>query len=737
MGEQFKTIATLARALRAIVVVLLGLLLSAPSGAQTVRDGRADLSGHDFARGPVVALDGEWRFVPGADSSTVDDLGGSIRPIRVPGLWGSHGVRFQPSIGRGTYLLQLRVPAGAGRLGLALPWINGAFELRANGVRIGGQGRVGDARTEIARSRPTVYALPESPTGRYEVRLAVSNHVHAEGGLRGSITLGRYESLSREAERQDIFGWVILGAALAITAHYLVTFAVSRDVGYGLFAGLAASLGLYLFVDRGLHYRVLPWMTEGPSLRVAYLLLAGIVPLTFGFLHRLFPNEVNTRTVRAVCLVAGCFVAVVVGTEPLLFTRLRDALIVFVVGSYGVAGWLTLRAWRHRRDGATLVVLTFLVALLAAFHEALLFFGAHQGPSMIGLALVVFSLGNAAALGDAVQRTQRAVLSLGEDLARLNATLEERIADRTHALAQSERRFRDVSEAVGEFIWETDARGVFVYLSGRVRDVLRYGPEDLLGRSLFSLMTEDVRAQSAGLMDANESPDGFRGAEIEALDRRGGVVVLQVSGIPIYEETGALAGWRGAALDVTERKRAEARLHELAQTDPLTGLANRRSFLDMVNEVIARCRREDRPAAMLLLDIDHFKRVNDTYGHEAGDAVIEAVAASLKRLLRDEDVVARYGGEEFALFLPNTAKATAYRIGERVRRSLAEETIEFGAEPLTITASIGLSAAEADDLDARRLLREADQALYAAKRGGRNQTVTYEIAVAVAGSDAA
>lgn len=734
MGQRHRSRKKATRAVSALLVLWLVLVFAASVGGQTVRDGVADLSRHDFSNGATAVLDGRWRFVKGGRESASPG-----QAILVPGLWGDARAlaQDQAPIGRGTYRLALRVPRDAGRMALAVPWINGAYELRVNGVRIGGQGRVGDAQTEVARSRAAVYPLPDSDSGEYDIALEVSNHVHAEGGLRGSVVLGRVGTLTSKAERSDILGWIILGAALVITAHYLMTFAVSRDVGYGLFAGLAASLGMYLFVDRGLHYRVFPWATEGPSLRIAYLLLSGLAPLTYGFLHRLFPLEVTKPIVRGVLVVFGCFVAIVLGTEPLLFTRLRDPLIASLVGSYFFAQWLILRAWRHRRDGAALVAVTFLIALGAATHETLLFFGAYQGPSLIGVALIVFSLGNASALGDSVQRAQRSVLSLGEDLARLNATLEDRIADRTHALAQSERRFRDVSEAVGEFIWETDARGVLVYLSGRVRDVLRFSAEDLIGRSFFSLMTEDVRADSAGLMDPNESPEGFRGTEIEVLDQNAGIVTLQVSGVPIYDDEGQIAGWRGAALDVTERKRAEARLQELAKTDPLTGLANRRSFVEMVCEEIARCRRHDLPAAMLLLDIDHFKRVNDTYGHEAGDEVIQAVASSLRRFLRDEDVVGRYGGEEFAVFLPNTSSATAFRIGDRVRVALAEEPICVGTDELTITVSVGLAASTTDELDERRLVREADQALYAAKRGGRNRTVVHELTLAQAGSDAA
>jgi two-component system cell cycle response regulator len=159
----------------------------------------------------------------------------------------------------------------------------------------------------------------------------------------------------------------------------------------------------------------------------------------------------------------------------------------------------------------------------------------------------------------------------------------------------------------------------------------------------------------------------------------------------------------------------------LATVDALTGLLNRRAFLDLIERERARSDRHAYPLSVLLLDVDHFKRVNDTRGHAAGDAVLQGVARVLEKVARRSDVVARWGGEEFVVALPQTSEAGARIAAERARRALAEAIHPVpGGEPLRVTASIGVASADAPwkvDL----LVASADEAMYAAKARGRNR----------------
>jgi len=159
----------------------------------------------------------------------------------------------------------------------------------------------------------------------------------------------------------------------------------------------------------------------------------------------------------------------------------------------------------------------------------------------------------------------------------------------------------------------------------------------------------------------------------------------------------------------------------LATTDELTGLANRRRFFEDLDREIARCKRYGSPAALLMIDIDHFKSVNDAHGHQAGDAVLKGVATALSETLRRTDVAARYGGEEFAVLLPETPLPQAADVAERVRQRVAAQPFQSPAGPLAVTISVGAAVAGDSKCDVESLVRSADEALYRAKSGGRNR----------------
>jgi len=177
-----------------------------------------------------------------------------------------------------------------------------------------------------------------------------------------------------------------------------------------------------------------------------------------------------------------------------------------------------------------------------------------------------------------------------------------------------------------------------------------------------------------------------------------------------------------------------ARLHErtvdLAETDALTGLYNRRKLEQRLREEIQRAQRSTRPLALLLLDIDYFKRINDRHGHATGDSVLKAVAEIFRREVRDVDLVARTGGEEFMFLLPETGGERAQRVAERIRQALADKPVTTAdGEPLKITASIGIACYPINANSTEALIANADRALYAAKQGGRNRVTAYSESV--------
>jgi diguanylate cyclase (GGDEF)-like protein len=172
--------------------------------------------------------------------------------------------------------------------------------------------------------------------------------------------------------------------------------------------------------------------------------------------------------------------------------------------------------------------------------------------------------------------------------------------------------------------------------------------------------------------------------------------------------------------NVSDLVRTADEMAELAMKDALTGIYNRRHFMAELDSEWKRFRRYEHPLSILLLDIDHFKSINDRYGHDIGDQVIVAVARLCGTQTRDSDVAARIGGEEFAIMLPETNLDDARAAAERLRTAVAEHSVETSSGPLAVTVSIGAALAQASEAGLAGLMKRADEALYAAKRGGRN-----------------
>ncbi|WP_163559955.1 GGDEF domain-containing protein [Halomonas sp. NO4] len=175
--------------------------------------------------------------------------------------------------------------------------------------------------------------------------------------------------------------------------------------------------------------------------------------------------------------------------------------------------------------------------------------------------------------------------------------------------------------------------------------------------------------------------------------------------------------------EIEERCQLEERLRHMATTDELTGIANRRHFFELASRELSRALRERTPLAICMVDIDHFKQLNDRHGHATGDRVLAAVAACCQSVLRDTDIIGRYGGEEFVLALPNAELHTAASIGERLREKVTNLTVPTVDDLGQLSVTVGISRLEATEVQLEASLLRADQALYAGKARGRNCVV--------------
>jgi diguanylate cyclase (GGDEF)-like protein/PAS domain S-box-containing protein len=289
------------------------------------------------------------------------------------------------------------------------------------------------------------------------------------------------------------------------------------------------------------------------------------------------------------------------------------------------------------------------------------------------------------------------------------------------ALRASENRFRDFTSAASEFVWENDLDGRFSYVSDRVQAVWGYTDAELRGRTPLELAPADEAERVRDWLGRHLEPDGsFRDLEMRILTKSGEVRWLLINAVGLFDEQGRRVGQRGAARDITDRKQAEARITHLATRDALTDLPNRVLLNDRLQQALANARRQHAGLAVMFIDLDRFKNINDSLGHDVGDELLRCVAARLKECLRKGDTLARLGGDEFVAVLEGLHTSNdAQVVGEKILCALSEP-FTIAGQVLATTASIGASVYPSDGDDPATLMRNADTAMYHAKGLGRN-----------------
>jgi len=294
------------------------------------------------------------------------------------------------------------------------------------------------------------------------------------------------------------------------------------------------------------------------------------------------------------------------------------------------------------------------------------------------------------------------------------------------AVAESDALTRDIVETAFDGIIMIDGDGLIRSFNPAASRMFGYSEGEVLGRNVAMLMPEPHHSQHDDYiqhyMRTLEPHILKKPRELEAVHKDGTVfpIELCVGGKDMDEH------WRftGIVRDITERKQMAGRLEEMAMTDGLTGVYNQAYFKRRFVEEFKRAMRYDLLLSLMILDIDFFKKINDTYGHLAGDQFLSEFSGRLQAQVREIDILARYGGEEFIILMPQTNLDGACIFAERLRHAIEQMEVPFDTQTLKATVSIGVAAFLPElDQDQQSLLRRADEALYRAKKGGRNRVV--------------
>lgn len=481
---------------------------------------------------------------------------------------------------------------------------------------------------------------------------------------------------------------LLLFVALSV---YLVTLVIAETQVVVMHAGYLAStlMAPLLFVTTlayvGLRHpawRALSWLSVGT---VGALAITNIVTDDAGtFAAMASAGDVLSRS------------GIIKDARPTALVTTMWASYVFVLGTIVLALYSLITDARKRQEMVILVMVPFMVFAADASHYAFGFSIAGTTPTPYALVAGVFI---------AIAGLFRSSMLDVRPMAR--SVLIDSIKDGMLAVDQ-QRRIIDCNQAAAELL-------------ERPRESLLGGPAtELLPREISALLQCSVHLRSELAANVNGTQCWFEvdATPLELRGKRAGVVIVIRDISERHQARIALAESRRAL------ESANARLVEQSITDPLTGLKNRRFLFQRLNEEMSRSQRSGNTLGLLLVDIDHFKRVNDTHGHPVGDQALIEVATTLARTVRDCDVVARLGGEEFAILAVNTEADGLVGLADRVRQAISRVPVARNTtQPMILTVSIGVGFAGPSSNTAEALFAETDRYLYKAKNQGRNRVV--------------
>ena len=317
------------------------------------------------------------------------------------------------------------------------------------------------------------------------------------------------------------------------------------------------------------------------------------------------------------------------------------------------------------------------------------------------------------------------VAERSEELVMANESLHREVNERKRvekAIEKAKREWEQTFDTVPDLIAIIDQNHKIMRINRAMAEKLNLSPRDAVGLNCYEVCHgANEPIPTCPLLQSSKDGNEHTAEILET--RLGGAFLVSVTPLPNGNPDTKM--FVHVARDITERKAFEERLSKLALTDGLTNIWNRRHFMYLAGHELERTRRYGGALAIMMIDLDHFKVVNDTYGHEAGDRALKKVAEVVSAMLRKVDIFARIGGEEFVIALPETGLEQAVHVAERLRGNLAGNPIVNGGPHLNLTVSIGVTVTGQSSPELTTLLKQADTALYKAKEQGRNRVEVF------------
>jgi len=300
------------------------------------------------------------------------------------------------------------------------------------------------------------------------------------------------------------------------------------------------------------------------------------------------------------------------------------------------------------------------------------------------------------------------------------------------ALRESEEKFRYMAEHSSDTIWHMDTEYRFTYVSSADERMRGFRQDEVVGTTVWSLLKPEgieqvkrLNAQYAATRRGGSVTGAMR-YELELIRKDGSWIWTEVNVVPHRDRKGKLVGYHGVTRDISERKRTAERIEHMARHDPLTDLPNRALFSDRLDVALSLSKRNGTRLALMFVDLDKFKPVNDTFGHAVGDVLLREAARRMRDCIRASDTVGRIGGDEFVVLLPVVEKPNdAIVVADKLRAALAHP-FEIDGRRIEISCSIGIAIAPDDGRDEIELAKNADSAMYLAKQQGGDAVLLFD-----------
>ena len=288
-------------------------------------------------------------------------------------------------------------------------------------------------------------------------------------------------------------------------------------------------------------------------------------------------------------------------------------------------------------------------------------------------------------------------------------------------MRQSEERYRTIIEEMEEWYFETDLAGKLLYFNDALVRALGYPQKELTGLNFRALIKQEQAEEIYKIFhQVYEIGEPIKNFPQEFVRPDGSITFAEFSIFPKRDHRGKIFGFRGVGHDITERKRTEQQLNYMATHDPLTGLPNRMLFIDRLKMGLAHAKRNKQKLAVMMLDLDRFKNINDTLGHMVGDRLLKEIGLRLTGLLRQNDTISRLGGDEFIILLPEIVQMEdSAEVAEKILKAIQQPFI-CDSHKLITSTSIGIAIYPDDCQDMDSLMKNADIAMYSVKAHGRN-----------------